>query len=73
MSDDEPVETNGNLISPYEVAALCGVDYETVRKWMVSGALPFVEVGPRFVRRVYRRHAEAMIRRPDDQKKTPAI
>lgn len=72
----EPEETN-NLISAGEVAEMCGVEYETVRKWMVAGALPFVEVGPNFIRRIYRRDAERMIRRrqsagePDE--KTPAI
>lgn len=57
----EPDETH-NLLTGGEVAEMCGVSYETVRKWMVSGALPFIESGPNFVRRVYRRDAERMKR-----------
>lgn len=55
-------ETN-NLISLSEAAEICGVDYDTVRKWCVAGALPYVEVGPTAIKRVYRRDAERMVRR----------
>lgn len=70
--DDDVLETN-NLLSPSDVAAMCGVSDETVRKWIVAGALPFIEVGPSFLRRIYRRDAEAMIRRPATPDKPSAI
>lgn len=59
MPDDD-VETNSNLISVGEAARVCGVSDETIRKWILAGALPFIEVGPNFVRRIYRRDAERM-------------
>lgn len=53
-----------NLLSLSEVADLCGVDYDTVHKWCRAGALPYIEVGPTNIKRVYRRDAERMLKTP---------
>ncbi len=63
MPDDPPSE-NMNLLSLSQVAEICGVDYDTVLKWCRLGALPYIEVGPTSILRVYRRDAEKMLRRP---------
>lgn len=59
MADVAPARSN--LLTLAEVAELCAVSDETIRKWINAGALPYVEVGPTFIKRVYRRDAERMI------------
>ena len=59
MAEDD-VQTNENLISVGDAARICGVSDETIRKWILKGALPYIEVGPSFTRRIYRRDAERM-------------
>lgn len=61
MAETIELPDRRRLLTLQEAADLCRVDYDTVLKWVRAGALPFVEVGPTRIKRVYRRDVELMI------------
>lgn len=54
-------QTDDNLLTVQQVADLCHVDYDTALKWCRAGALPYLEVGPTRIKRIYRRDALKML------------
>jgi excisionase family DNA binding protein len=57
-----PPHPRGKLITVAEAAKHCAVDYDTMLRWIRSGALPFVEVGPQKALRVRELDVEDLIK-----------
>jgi hypothetical protein len=58
---DEP-QVPSDLISLRDAAAICAMDYETFRNWVLKGAIPHFKVGPHQRMRVSRRDVKRLIK-----------
>lgn len=57
-----PPPAPDDKLSLSTAAKMCGVDYDTMLRWVAKGVLPHVQVGPFHRKRVRRSDVDALIR-----------